>query len=179
MRNFAVAALAVVPAFAQWQWTDFPIEVDGTPQVKYFSSRQTSAATVNGNQMDVASNNAIFLKNSMGDDLISDMFKPYLRGGSISYEVDLSKNDCGCVAGVYLVKTSAECGQSPQEGGAPQCPTIDIMQANPYGFNVQAHPCNGGSCDAISQCDLNMKMDGVEKYGEGAYGPGGSLIDSS
>ena len=115
----------------------------------------------------------------MGDDLIGDMFKPYLRGGSISYEVDLSSNDCGCVAGVYLVNTSADCGHKAQENGDPQCPSIDIMQANPYGFNVQAHPCSGGSCDAISQCDLNMKMDGVEKYGEGAYGPGGSLIDST
>jgi len=53
------------------------------------------------------------------------------------------------------------------------------MQANPYGFNIQAHPCVGGQCDAISQCDLTMKMDGVEKYGQGAYGPGGSLIDST
>jgi hypothetical protein len=63
MRNFAVAALAVVPAFAQWQWTDFPITVDGVAQTKYFGSRQTSKATVTGNQMDVPSNNAIFLKN--------------------------------------------------------------------------------------------------------------------
>jgi len=29
MKTFAMAAMAAVPAFAQWQWTDFPIEVDG------------------------------------------------------------------------------------------------------------------------------------------------------
>lgn len=26
-----------------------------------------------------------------------------LRGGSLSYDVDLSEMDCGCVAGMYLV----------------------------------------------------------------------------
>ena len=52
------------------------------------------------------------------------------------------------------------------------------MQANMYGFNVQAHPCANGTCDAKSQCDLNMKIDGVEKYGADAYGPDGTLINT-
>ena len=61
----------------------------------------------------------------------------------------------------------------------PSCASIDVMQANKYGFNVAAHPCANGTCDAASQCDMNMKTDGIAKYGAGAYGPGGSLINTN
>lgn len=61
----------------------------------------------------------------------------------------------------------------------PMCPSIDVMQASKWGFNMAAHPCTGGVCDAASKCDLNMKKDGVEKYGPYAYGPRGSLINTN
>ena len=52
------------------------------------------------------------------------------------------------------------------------------MQANKAGFNVGAHPCANGTCDAISQCQYDMANEGIDKYGSGAYGPGGSMIDT-
>ena len=53
------------------------------------------------------------------------------------------------------------------------------MQANPFGFNVAANPCEGGSCDPVSQCKYDMAVEGKEKYGENAYGPNGTLIDTN
>jgi len=38
MRNFALAALAAVPAFAQWQWIDWPISIDGGTVKKHFEA---------------------------------------------------------------------------------------------------------------------------------------------
>lgn len=61
----------------------------------------------------------------------------------------------------------------------PSCPSIDVMQANPYGFNVSAHPCKNGNCDLWSQCQYDMQKQGVETYGEGVYGPMGSKIDTN
>jgi hypothetical protein len=52
------------------------------------------------------------------------------------------------------------------------------MQANLYGFETKANPCGNGTCDAISRCIAGAKQQGIEEYGEGAYGPGGGLIDT-
>jgi len=178
MRNFAIAALAAVPAFGQWQWIDFRINNNGSSQLKHFYDGANSSGSVTGGtQLTVGSNSAMFLKDSMDMD-VDKVFKPNLRGGSISYDVNLSTVDCGCVAGVYLVKTSETCGQDPMDTDTPMCPSIDVMQANKWGFNVAAHPCANGTCDAASQCDLDMKIDGIAKYGSSAYGPRGTLIDT-
>ena len=53
------------------------------------------------------------------------------------------------------------------------------MQANPYGFNMSAHPCNNGTCDAISQCQYDVMAQGQTTYGPGAYGPSGLYIDTN
>ena len=53
------------------------------------------------------------------------------------------------------------------------------MQANHAGFNTAAWPCIDGECDARSQCEYNMSVEGKRKYGEGAYGRNGSLIDTN
>ena len=106
-------------------------------------------------------------------------YKPALRGGSIEYDVDLSDFDCGCVAGLYMVKMDDESCSEGAKTGTPQCPHIDIMQANPWGFNASAHPCANGQCDGQSQCFYNMAVEGMEKYGSGQYGPGGAIIDTN
>lgn len=82
-------------------------------------------------------------------DDINLALKPKLLGGAISYTVDISAMDCGCVAGLYAVRTSDKCSNEPIEG-MPQCHSISLMQANHGGFNVAAHPCKNGKCDAIS-----------------------------
>jgi hypothetical protein len=53
------------------------------------------------------------------------------------------------------------------------------MQANPYGFNMGAHPCADGNCDTWSMCEYNMRQEGKERYGEYAYGPNGTMIDTN
>jgi len=101
-----------------------------------------------------------------------------LRGGSLSYDVDLSEMDCGCVAGMYLVQASDNCIDTKMNGDSG-CQSIDVMQANKHGFNVQAHPCADGDCDAVSQCSYNVSVEGKKKYGKSAYGPGASIIDTN
>ena len=41
---------------------------------------------------------------------------PWLLGGSIEYDVDLSSMESGCVAGVYMVKVSDQCGEMDMAG---------------------------------------------------------------
>jgi hypothetical protein len=96
------------------------------------------------------------------------MYTPSLVGGSVQFITDVSKIDCGCVSGAYLVQTGADCGEDPLTG-EPTCPTIEIMQANKYGFNT----------NVSGTCALKMKEDGVAKYDKGAYGPNGSLINTN
>ena len=44
---------------------------------------------------------------------------------------------------------------------------------------MAAHPCKDGNCDAKSKCMYSMNTDGINKYGKGAYGINGSLIDTT
>lgn len=62
--------------------------------------------------------------------------------------MNLANQRSGCVAGVYLVDTDDESCAEIDQSGAPRCKSIDVMQANMYGFETKAHPC--ASCDAIS-----------------------------
>jgi len=102
-----------------------------------------------------------------------------MKGGALKYKVDLSNTDCGCVAGAYAVSLESGCNpEMDMMSSKPMCSSIDIMQANKYGFEMAAHPCEGGNCDAKSKCTYSMNKDGIEKYGKGAYGMGGSLIDT-
>ena len=77
---------------------------------------------------------------------------PYIRGGAISYKVNLNKMSCGCVAGIYAVNSSQWCVEAEQANNYPMCASIDIMQANQGGFAVAGHPCANGTCDAVSRC---------------------------
>lgn len=92
----------------------------------------------------------------------------------MEYTVDLSALECGCVAGVYGVKVDSNCDPNDaQTADKPECAAIDLMSANPYGFNVAARPSNGSS-----QCEYQMREQGKEKYGPYAYGPSGSIINT-
>ena len=83
------------------------------------------------------------------------------------------------MAGVYLVNTNSSGCSEKEMSSEPQCKSIDAMQANLYGFETKANPCAGGQCDPVSQCVLQMREQGANKYGAGAYGPGGSMIDTN
>ena len=91
-------------------WLDFKIDIDGKEKTKTIKSKQWSQIEV----MDqdhyalVPNNNSFALQNRPRVDE-ETFFKPYLRGGSIQYTVDLSALDCGCVAGVYAVTVNKKC----------------------------------------------------------------------
>jgi hypothetical protein len=156
------------------------VHVDGSIRTMHFRSQDWSTIEVDedNNRVHVPNNNSMLIKKNPyeGENYA---FTPYLRGGSIEFTVDLSTVECGCVAGVYAVKLDSQnCTENSLTTEHPQCQSIDVMQANPYGFNTSAHPCNNGTCDAASQCDYDMRDQGKEKYGEDAYGPRGTLIDT-
>ena len=126
MKHFAIAALAAAPAFAQWQWIDWPVTIDGSNVLKHFMTYPTSKGSISGSTLSVDANSAMFLKDSM-DNTMEAVYKPGIRGGSIKYDVDVSSVDCGCAAGVYLVQVSETCGQDPMSTDDPMCPSIDVM----------------------------------------------------
>lgn len=129
--------------------------------------------------MDIMMNNSITLKDAALDGE-SVNYTPYLRGGAVQFDVDVSQLGCGCVTGVYAVKASSYCTNEENiTTDRPMCKSIDLMEANPFGFHTQVNPCSNGTCDALSQCQYDMKTQGVAKYGAGAYGPGGSLINTN
>lgn len=130
----------------------FEVNVDGSKVIKYLSSKDFSEASTSSDRSELKmnGNNSLFLRNS--EDLSSaSLYKPLVRGGSISYNVDVSNQNSGCVAGVYLLNAdNGSCGEVNQMGRTPQCKSIDAMQANLFGFETKAHPCSNGTCDAIS-----------------------------
>ena len=105
-------------------------------------------------------------------------YQPPLKGGSISYKVDLSTVGCGCTAGIYAVNVSSYCNAENGDLDNPMCASMDIMQANHAGFQTQMHPCSNGTCDVVSKCSYTMAKEGAKIYGEKAYGYGGSIIDT-
>ena len=167
LKHFAIVALAAVPTFAQWQWSTLNISQDGKNKSTFIrSAAPTSVFEVRGDEVKIEQNNSVFIKKSQSADT-SAHYKPSLVGGSVSYSMNVSGIDCGCVSGLYLVQTGADCNEDALTG-APTCPVIKVMQANNSGFNLSA----GDSCS------LKMKEDGVAKYGEDAYGVNGSIINT-
>jgi hypothetical protein len=156
MRTFAVAALIAVAANAMYH--EYPITQDGSTSTLYFRSQDWSSTEqdMDGSRVKISPNNSILLKISEFEGY-EYAYKPYIRGGAIEYDVDFAHHGCGCVAGVYAVAMNSQCnGETEQDTDSPSCASIDIMQANPYGFNVSAHPCKNGNCDASSQCQYDM-----------------------
>jgi hypothetical protein len=162
MRTFTVSAIIAVAANAMYN--EYPITVDGSTKTLYYRSQDWSSAETNQSSVKVSSNNSILLKDQEYEGH-EYAYKPYIRGGAIEYNVDLSSHGCGCVAGVYAVAMNSQCnGESEQDmssaemesGMMPSCASIDVMQANPYGFNVSAHPCSNGNCEPQSQCQYDM-----------------------
>lgn len=77
-----------------------------------------------------------------------------LKGGSFTYSVDVSNVGCACAAGAFFVDLNIDtCSwDAKAEGVTPQCPSIEVMEANIYGFNVASNPCDFGVCEVESQC---------------------------
>jgi len=144
----------------------------------YVRSQNFSTATASAGSLFVDDNNNVFMQ-SQPYDGPDYSFKPLIRGGMIEYDIDMSWNDCGCVSSFYLVANdNLFCHQDAMSNDNVECPTIDVMQANNYGFQTGINPCSNGTCDAISQCMYDMREEGAATYGADSYGPGGSLINT-
>lgn len=115
-------------------------------------------------------NNKAFVLDYPFDDSVFWTYNNKYQGGSLTFDVDVSSVGCGCAAGVYLAALNDdECSwNSYPVGTKPQCPSIDIMEANTHGFVTAPHPCENGECEAESQCKRRATSD----ENPDAYGPG-------
>jgi hypothetical protein len=119
-------------------------------------------------------------------------YSPNLLGGSVSYDVDVSGADCGCVDTFNLVQMPGHnkdgsiastdgfgyCDAAHTVG--VYCPEFDFMEANLYGFNSHTWRCGKPDenmyydfCTKENNCHLD-----VHDYGDN-YGPGNATIDST
>ena len=112
-RSFAIAALVAASVSASYE--KMAITVDGSKYNRYFRPQDWSQCSVSADAVRLPNNNSILMKNNPYDGSDYD-FQPYIRGGAISYNVDISGVGCGCVAGVYAVQTSKDCGEDPVSG---------------------------------------------------------------
>ena len=174
MNKFALAMLASVSSA---EWLTWYINVNDGVGAGYVQPKSFSSASTNNWDLNLSNNNNAWLRWKK-DDQLSDnsVWKPGVRGGSISYDIDVSSVGSGCVSGLYLVESSDfGCTDNPLDTTNPQCRSIDLMQANLYGFETKPHPCSNGTCDAVSQCILSVR-DSLTNSG---YGPGGATIDTN
>ena len=88
-------------------------------------------------------------------------FKPNLLGGSLEYDVDLSRVGCGCVSTIYAVLMPAVDNEKDKfrycdgnQVGGHWCPEFDMMEANKYGFHASGHKCDAPDASgAYHSCD--------------------------
>ena len=145
LKNFAAATLTAAIASAEWE--SFDATQDWGNKELYFEKHSDwITAHSTGNGIDIGMNSNVFIHDYPYDGQYW-AYKPRVRGGSIEYDIDLSSFGCGCVAGLYAVALNDYGCSEDVKVGDPKCPHIDVMQANPYGFNVSAHPCTNGNCD--------------------------------
>ena len=130
---------------------------------------------------------------------IDAYYKPNLLGGSMEYDVDVSKAVCGCNATVYMVSmpeapasaTVDSMGYCDAAGPwGKYCTEFDIMEANYKAFRAVNHTCDydddgkitdgwtrqgPGSprgwapCDAWGKCSVDVNTDFPNP--EEIYGP--------
>lgn len=94
-------------------------------------------------------NNRAFITDYPYDDNVFWAYKHTYLGGCVEFDVDVSEVDCSCAAGIYLAQLDTnECSWDPKEEDVtPQCASIDVMEANMWGFNTQSSSCEFGSCE--------------------------------
>ena len=61
------------------------------------------------------------------------------------------------------------------DGVTPQCASVDIMEANIWGFKTQSSPCEFGNCDQANQC----KRKATDATNGSEYGPGSDYLINS
>lgn len=80
-------------------WSKLTIKENGK-NLDLYVAMGTSKSS--GTTLDIPYNNRGYLSRSASLDP-NKYYKPNLMGGSVEYDVDLSQQNCGCVAAFYLV----------------------------------------------------------------------------
>ena len=104
MQLFTVYAVMAVVASAN-SYIEFNIREDNNPKTAFVRSQEWSTLIPKNDDktaIKIPMNNSMMIKKK-GFDGPEYAWKPWVRGGAISYTVDLSNMRCGCVAGAYAV----------------------------------------------------------------------------
>ena len=119
-------------------------------------------------------------------------YRPNVLNGWVSYDVDLSRQQCGCIGTFYQVRMPGKDwngnyvkgGQNDyycdaNKVGGTFCPEFDIMEANRFSFQTTAHKCDAPSSKGYySNCD--GRGADLKNFGwYDGYGPGASNIDTA
>lgn len=115
----------------------------------------------------------------------SKFYSPNLLGGALEYDVDLSNVSCGCVSAVSVVGMPAVdnwrdpfqyCNANRlNDPRGHLCPEFDIMQANGYAFQSEAHRCEAPVDGVYSRChQSNCSVNTSHVRPLNAYGKGAS-----
>jgi hypothetical protein len=137
-------------------------------------------------------NNKVFLAYASEYDQMdpaTSFLKPQLLGGSVEYDIDMTKANCGCDADIYLVALPAISADGQYDNtdgywycganyGKAKCPEFDIMEGNKYGFHTAAHPCDAPTVDGHYETCSGHSECFLDQNDYGGYGPGADVIDS-
>ena len=151
--------------------------VDTTLYVQYPAAWSQRSPDDDDHTVSFDYNNRMYLSTQQEIDRDA-FFTPNMLGGSIEYDVDLSKVGCGCVTAIYSVLMPAV--DSPQNAfpfgycdankvGGYWCPEFDIMEANKFGFRSTGHSCDAPdalgvyhNCDRVGQCSIDVHTNNLE-----------------
>jgi len=121
--------------------------------------------------INVGANNRAFITDYANDSSSYWAYYHYFLGGTMEFDVDVSKVGCTQVQGIYMVAIDDQNCSWDEKSSAPSCASIEVMEANTVGFRAAQRPCEAsGNCNNSQQ----QSPSGTQ------YGPGSSyVIDST
>ena len=104
MKSFTSILIAATASATQFNI--FPIKYNENWLDLFLSNKCWAEAEVNDNyELEIGINNSLYMHDAENT-LWESEFKPNLKGGSIEYDVNVSNQKSGCVAGVYLIRST-------------------------------------------------------------------------
>ena len=166
------------------------VDVGGQAKTVYVVSGPGDAGHVQmvPNGFTLRGGGRVYFAEKQGDDFSPDMFWQIdLLGKHFSYDIDVSKVDCGCNAAAYFVNMPAEqrgawgdyyCDAN--HGNNQWCPEYDTYEGNKYTFASTPHTCNSTSQHGCSWCDGGGCQTNAFRVDQRGYCPRGDCkIDTT
>jgi len=147
------ASVALLAAVAS-AYDQINIELNGAPQTLYLQNVDWAQATVSDKSAVSMSYNSLAYLSWASYRDVTQYFKPSLLGGYVEYDVDLSRQECNCIAAFYAVRMPGKNADGSYHHSDPfaycdanqvgglYCPEFDLMEANKVSFNGTAHKCD-------------------------------------